>query len=73
MFRDAESEVACIREVLLAELILFDFEAALEDFFGFGSTHRDVHGDLFVASDAEAADRVAGFACRREEGSVCCV
>jgi hypothetical protein len=63
MFRDPEPEVARVAEVLLAELVFFDFEAALEDFFGFGAADGNVHGDLLVAPDAEGADGVAGFAC----------
>ena len=68
VLRDAEAEVASVGEVLLAQLVFLDFETALEDLFGFGASDCDVHGDLFIASDAEGADGVAGFACRN--GSV---
>ncbi len=63
VFTDAEPKVARVREVLLAQFVFFHLEAAFEDFFGFGTAHRDVDGDLFVAADAEGSDRVAGFAC----------
>jgi hypothetical protein len=63
VFTDAEAEVPRLGEVLLAQFVFFDLEAAFEDFFGFGPADGDVHGDLFVATDAEAADCVASFAC----------
>lgn len=66
VFTDAEPEVARGREVSLAQLVLLHFETALEDFFGFGTSHRHVHGDLVVAADAEGADGVAGLACEGE-------
>jgi hypothetical protein len=62
MLTDPKTEVARVREVLLAQLVLLDFETSFEDFLGFGSAHGDVHCDLLVASDAEGADCVAGFA-----------
>jgi hypothetical protein len=60
---DSEPEVASVREVLLAQLVFLHFETTLEDFLGFGASDGNVHGDLLVASDAEGADGVAGFAC----------
>lgn len=65
VFRDAESKVARLAEILLAEFVFFDLEAAFEDFFGLGSSDGDVHSDLFVATDAKGPDGVAGFACRK--------
>jgi hypothetical protein len=62
---DAEAEVARLGEVALAQLVLLDLEAALEDLLGLGPADRDVHGDLFVAADAEGSDGVAGLACKR--------
>jgi hypothetical protein len=63
MLRDAEAEVARLGEVLLAQLVFLDLEATLQDLLGLGTADGDVHGDLLVASDAETADGVAGFAC----------
>lgn len=59
---DAEAEVARLAEVALAELILLDLEAALENLLGLGATDGDVHRDLFVTADTERADGVPGLA-----------
>ncbi len=64
MFADAEPKIARLREVLLAQFILLHFEAALENFFGFGATDGHMHGDFVIAADAKGTDCVAGFACR---------
>ena len=58
---DPEPKVARVRKVLPSELVLFHFETALEDLFGFGPADGDVDGDLFVSTDAKGADGVAGF------------
>ena len=63
MFANAKTKVARLGEVFLFQFVFFYFEAALEDFLGFGAADGDVYGDLFVAADAECADGVAGFAC----------
>ena len=63
---NTESEVASLGEVFLSQFVFLHFEPALEDFFGLGTTDSDVHGDLFVTSDAECSDGVAGFACREK-------
>ena len=65
VFRDAEAEVTRLGEVLLAEFVFLDLETTFEDFFCLRASDADVHGDLFVAADAEGADGVAGFACRK--------
>ena len=62
---NTETEVARLAEVALAELVLLDLEAALEDLFGFGTADCDVDGDLLVTADTEGSDGVAGFACAR--------
>lgn len=59
---DTETEVASLGEVALAELVLLDLEAALENLLGLGAADRDVHRDLFVTADTERADCVAGLA-----------
>lgn len=58
---DTETEVARGGEVALAELVLLDLEAALEDLLGLGATDGDVDGDLFVPPDTESSDGVAGL------------
>lgn len=58
---DSEAKVARRAEVAAAQFVLLDLETALEDLFGFGTPHRDVHGDFLVAPDAEGAHGVAGF------------
>ena len=53
VFRNTESEVAGLAEVLLAQFVFLDLESSLENFLGLGSSHCDVHGNLFVTSDTE--------------------
>lgn len=60
---DTEAEVASLGEVALAELVLLDLEATLENLLGLGATDGDVDGDLFVTADTEGTDGVAGLAC----------
>ena len=57
---DAEAERAVVCEVVLAQLVLADPQALLEDFAGPGAAHGDVAGDFFVAPDAKGADGQAG-------------
>lgn len=74
MFTDPKPKIPRLREILSSQFVFFHFETALEDFFGFGTADGDVDGDFFIASDAECADCVAGFACvggKREKVSVC--
>lgn len=51
MLADTEAEVACLREVLRTEFVLFDFEAALEDFLSFGTADCDVDSDFLVTAN----------------------
>jgi len=51
MFADSKAEVACLREVVRAEFIFFDFEAAFEDFFGLRTADGDVNGDFLIATN----------------------
>ena len=60
---DTETEVAGLGEVALAELVLLDLEATLEDLLGLGTTDGDVDGDLLVTADTEGTDGVTGLAC----------
>jgi hypothetical protein len=64
---DAEAEVARLTEVALAELVLLDLEATLQDLLGLGATDGDVHRDLFVTADTEGTDSVASLAWWRDE------
>lgn len=59
---DTEAEVASLGEVALPQLVFLDLEATLENFLRLGSTDGDVHGDLFVTTDTEGTDGVAGLA-----------
>lgn len=59
---DTEAEVAGLAEVALAQLVLLDLEATLEDLLGLGATDGDVDSDLFVTADTEGTDGVAGLA-----------
>ena len=63
VLRDTEAEVAGLAEVALAQLVLLDLEATLEDLLGLGATDGDVDGDLLVTADTEGSDSVAGLAC----------
>ena len=64
---DTEAEVAGLGEVALAELVLLDLEATLEDLLSLGTTDGNVDGDLFVTTDTEGTDGVAGLAYRRSK------
>lgn len=59
---DTETEVAGLAEVALAQLVLLDLEATLENLLGLGATDGDVDSDLLVTSDTEGSDSVAGLA-----------
>ena len=61
MLADTETEVARLAEVALAELVLLDLEATLKNLLGLGATDGNVDGNLFVPSDAEGSDGVAGL------------
>jgi hypothetical protein len=59
---DTEAEVAGLGEVLLSQLVFLDLEATLEDLLGLGATDGNVDGNLFVTTDTEGTDGVAGLA-----------
>lgn len=61
---DTETEVASLAEVALAQLVLLDLEATLENLLGLGATDGDVDGNLFVTTDTEGTDGVTGLAWR---------
>lgn len=58
---DSETEVTGLREVALAELVLLDLEATLEDLLGLWAADGDVNGDLLVTTDTKGTDGVAGL------------
>jgi len=58
---DTETEVASLGEVALAELVLLDLKATLDDLLGLGATDGDVDSDLLVTADTESTDSVAGL------------
>lgn len=70
VFADAEAEVASLGEVALAELVLLDLEATLEDLLGLGTADGDVDSDLLVSPNAEGTDSVTGLACDADRVSV---
>lgn len=63
VLRDAETEVASLGEVALAELVFLDLKATLENLLGLGATDSNVNSDLLVTTDTEGSDSVAGLAC----------
>lgn len=63
MLTNPKPKIPRLREILFPQLIFLNFQPTFEDFFSFGTTNGDVHGDFFVAADAECADCVTGFAC----------
>ena len=63
MLGDTETEVTSLGEVALAQLVLLDLEATLEDLLCLGTADGDVDSDLLVTADTECADGVAGLAC----------
>ena len=64
MLGDTETKVTGGGEVALAELVLLDLEATLENLLSLGATDGDVDGDLLVTADTEGTDGVAGLACK---------
>lgn len=62
VLRDTETEVASLGEVALAELVLLDLEATLDDLLGLWATDGNMNGDLLVTADTEGTDGVAGLA-----------
>ena len=59
---DTEAEVTGLGEVALLQFVLLDLEATLEDLLSLGTTDGNVDGDLFVTTDTEGTDGVAGLA-----------
>lgn len=60
---DTEAEVTSLAEIALAELVFLDLEATLQNLLSLGATDRNVDGNLFVTTDTEGTDSVAGLAC----------
>ena len=60
---DAEAEVAGLTEVALAQLVLLDLQATLENLLSLGATDGDVDSDLLVTSNTEGTDGVTGLTC----------
>lgn len=58
---DTETEVTGLREVSVAEGVLLNLQASLQDLLGLGATDGDVDGNLFVTSDTEGSDGVTGL------------
>jgi len=64
VLRDTETEVTSLGEVALAKLVLLDLETTLENLLCLWTADGDVDGDLFVTTDTEGTDGVAGLAFR---------
>jgi hypothetical protein len=62
VFADTEAEVASLREVALAELILLYLQSTLQDLLSLRSADGNVNSDLLVTTDTEGTDGVAGLA-----------
>jgi len=62
VFADTETEVARLREVPLPKLVFLDLQSTLQDFLCFWPTDSNMDGNLFVTTDTEGSDGVAGFA-----------
>jgi len=59
VLRDTETKVSRLGEVALAQLVLLDLQSTLENLLSLGAADGDVHGDLFVPTDAKSSHRVA--------------
>jgi len=62
VFGNTETKVAGLGEVALSQLELLDTETTLQDFLSLWTTDGDVDGNLFVTTDTEGTDGVAGLA-----------
>jgi hypothetical protein len=65
VFADTEAEVASLGEVALSQFVFLDLEATLKNLLRLWSTDSNVHSNLFITTDTESSDGVAGFACRK--------
>ena len=62
MFADTEAEVTGLGEVPLPQFVFLDLQSTLENFLSLGATDGNVDSDLFVTTDTECTDGVAGLA-----------
>lgn len=58
---DTKAEVSSVREVALEQLVLLNLQGLLEDLSRLRTAHSRVDGDLFVTTDTEGTDGVAGL------------
>lgn len=65
MFADAESEVASLREVTLAQFVFLDLQSTLQDLLCLWASDGDMNSDLFITTDTESSDGVARLAYSR--------
>lgn len=61
VFLDTETERTTIGEVAVLEFVFLDLQALFQDLFSLGATDSAVHSDLFVTTDGEGTDGVAGL------------
>lgn len=58
---DTKAKVSSSREVLGVQLVLLNLQAALQDLLGLRATDSAVDGNLFVTTDGEGTNGVAGL------------
>jgi hypothetical protein len=61
VFLDTETEVTSLREVASQEFVFLDLETTLKNLLSLGTTDGNVDRDLFVTTDTEGTDGVAGL------------
>ena len=65
MLRYAKAKVSRLGKVALLELVLFDFQATLENLLGLGTADGDMNGNLFVSTNAKSSNGIPCFAYKR--------
>lgn len=61
VLRDTKTKVTSLREVPLPQLILLDLETSLKDLLSLRAADSNMDSNLFVSSDTEGSDGVAGL------------
>jgi hypothetical protein len=63
VFADTKAEVASFRKVSLSQFVLLNLEATFKNFLSLWSTDSNMDSNLFVTTDTECSNSVAGLAC----------
>ena len=61
VFLDTETEVTSLREVASQKFVFLDLETTFKNLLSLGTTDGNVDRDLFVTTDTEGTDGVAGL------------